>query len=49
MTTRVWTGCADGTTVRVVELGGVGHDWPAGVAAELWAFFEQVPPVPDGP
>ncbi len=49
VTTRVWTGCADGTMVRFVELGGVGHQWPVGVAAELWAFFEQVPAVSDGP
>ena len=29
-TTATWTGCAEGTRVQLVTLGGAGHSWPTG-------------------
>jgi len=35
------TGCNDGVEVLFVREVGMGHTWPKGTEAKVWAFFQQ--------
>jgi len=54
VTTSTWSGCAPGTTVRLVTVESGGHTWfapgfgpangAADATAEMWTFFSGLPP-----